>query len=98
MTLSTDFSDPESRPYFLWSEDLNVGDLRAILAGERGAYLQEVYLGRLLREARVHEVWQFVTPEDVVTHWDRLSRHLGRARSFWEYLLSVWEKHGLVRR
>ncbi len=40
--LSTDFSDPESRPDFLWSEDLNVRDFRAMLAGKRGTYLQEV--------------------------------------------------------
>lgn len=96
--LSTDFSDPDARPYFLWSESFTVRDLREILAGGRGEYLQEVYLGRLLREARVHEVWQFITPADIVAHWDRLSLHLGKARPFWEYLLAIWEKHGLVRR
>ncbi len=44
--LSTDFSDPDARPYFLWSESFTVRDLREILAGGRGEYLQEVYLGR----------------------------------------------------
>lgn len=91
------FQDSD-RPWFLWSEDMTAGELRKILAGEQGAYLQGVYFGRLLREARLKEIWEFLTPEDIEKHWPQLERHLGRKKSFWEFLLATWRKHGLLAR
>jgi len=32
--LGTDLTNPETRPWFFWDEDLSVGELRAILADE----------------------------------------------------------------
>ncbi|MHB2020007.1 MAG: hypothetical protein ACYCW6_23970 [Candidatus Xenobia bacterium] len=94
--LSTDMDDPDARPYFLWSENITVARLRDILRGSEGPYLQEVYAGRILREARLHEVWKFLTPQDVVEFWPRVEKHLGRYRGFWEYLLRTWRQHGLL--
>jgi hypothetical protein len=94
--LSTDMDDPDARPYFLWSEEMTNRELREIIEGRRGLYLQGVYLGRLLREARLREIWQFITPADVVTHWSQVQRHLGRRRQFWEFLLRTWRRHGLL--
>ena len=50
------FQDSD-HPWFLWSEEMTAGELRQILAGEQGEYLQGVYLGRLLREARLKEIF-----------------------------------------
>ena len=53
-------------------------------------------LGKILREARDTDVWQFTTPQFVLQHWDELEKHLGRRREFWKFLLEFWEKEGLL--
>ena len=91
-----DMRDPQARPYFLWSEDMTVGELRAVLRGERGPFLQAVYMGRILREARMRDVWEFLTPQQIVEHWPQVTKHLGRRKRYWEFLLGVWREHGLI--
>lgn len=88
--------DERGRPYFLWSEDLSDEDFRAILNGDRGPEQQALYTGRLLREARVAEVWWYLTPQEVADRWAAASRHLGRAREFWRDLLEAWSEAGRV--
>lgn len=95
--LSLDMNDAQTRPYFLWSEDLTNAQFREILQGGRGPFLQAVYMGRLLREARMSDVWQFLTPDDVATHWPNVKKHLGRRKAFWEFLLGIWQAHGLLQ-
>jgi len=50
----------------------------------------------LLREARDTDVWKFTSPEEVWRKWPEVSRHLGRRRKFWEFLLDRWQKEGLI--
>ena len=93
--LSTDLDSPDAIPYFLWDEPMTVAQFRERL---QSASVEERsrLLGKLLREARDTDVWRFVTPEEVWTRWAELSRHLGRRRSFWEFLLGAWEREGLL--
>jgi len=53
---------------------------------------------KILREARDPDVWRFTTPDEVAARFDALSRHLGRRRAFWKFLLESWEKEGLLAR
>jgi hypothetical protein len=46
-------------------------------------------MGALLREANTRDVWVFVTPEDVRRDWQHLTRHLGRTRAMWAWLLRI---------
>ena len=96
--LTIDMSDAERRPYFLWDEDVSVGELRAILrdAPEEAATRLRL-LGKMLREARDLDVWAFVTPHAVERALPALGRRLGRRRPFWEYLLGGWRADGLLR-
>lgn len=94
--LTLDLTSDEARPYFLWSEEMNLGELKAILAGAQGDYLRWVYSGRILREARMQDVWNFFTPDWIEENWDLLSPYLGRKRNFWRHCLDVWKKHGLL--
>lgn len=55
-------------------------------------------LGKVLREARDTDVWQFTTRQEVWQNWDALSKHLGRRREFWQFLFEFWEKEGLIDR
>jgi hypothetical protein len=95
VSLSTDLTDPSAVPYFLWDEPLTIAEFRRRLAPASHAE-QTRLLAKLLREARDTDVWKFTSPEEVWRKWPDLSRHLGRRRKFWEFLLDRWQKEGLV--
>ena len=93
--LTADLSQGGLRPYFLWDEDVSIDELRAKLHGG-DAYERLRLLGKMLREARDIDVWEFVTPEDVAEALPRIERRLGRRRGFWEFLIAGWRAHGLL--
>lgn len=93
--LSTDLSDPEAVPYFLWDEPMTVRELWQRLATASPPERLRL-LGKILREARDTEVWTFTTPQEVARLWPQLSRHLGRRRAFWQYLLAKWRRLGFL--
>ncbi len=80
--------DDAHRPYFLWWVDATVGDLRRHLMSadlDERAY----WMGALLREANTRDVWLYVTQHDIAELWPRLTRHLGRSRERWAWLLEL---------
>lgn len=95
--LSTDLSDPDARPYFLWDESVTVAELRHHLASgdrrERG-----LWMARVMREARYQDVWKLLRLRDVVADFQAIEPHLGRMRAFWCWLLDGWRKDGLLPR
>lgn len=88
--------DDQGRPYFLWSEDIDESDFSRILRGERGPDLQARYMARLLREARVAEVWYYLTPQEVADRWEELAPRLGHLAEFWRSLLESWNASGRI--
>jgi hypothetical protein len=80
---------------FLWDESLTRGDLRKVLDGENE---EEVlyYAAKILREARFEEVWEYLSPKFLASHWEKLRRRLGRKKGFWEFLYATWREHGLI--
>jgi len=93
--LSTDLDDPAGIPYFLWDEPMTVAEFRDRLNGaSRGERLR--LLGKVLREARDTDVWRFTSPAQVASLWSDLAGHLGRRRSFWEFLLRQWREQRLL--
>ena len=93
--LSTELNNPAAIPYFLWDEPMTVAEFKQRL---KTASLPEQrrLLAKLLREARDTDVWQFTTPQEVWRRWNELSPMLGRRRAFWEWLLTGWQKEGLL--
>jgi len=93
--LSSDLTDPDAVPYFLWDEPMTVSELRRRL--ESGSHAERTrLLAKILREARDTEVWMFTTPEEIERRWNELAPRLGRRRPFWEFLLGEWRRHGLL--
>jgi hypothetical protein len=87
----------DRRPYFLWDEDVSIGELHSIL--EQRAQDDPVrmrLLGKMLREARDIDVWHFVTPVDVARSLPKLGRRLGRRSAFWTFLIEGWREDGLL--
>ena len=94
--LTADLSQRDHRPYFLWDEDVTVAELEAVMRG--GPEPERLrLLGKMLREARDIDVWQFVTPTQVARALPQLGRRLGRRRPFWEFLIHGWQADGLLR-
>jgi hypothetical protein len=93
--LTTDMTRRDLRPYFLWDEDVSIGELQQILAGPHGPRRDQL-LGKMLREARDLDVWQFVRPIEVAGALERLRRRLGRRYAFWSFLIEGWRRHGLL--
>ncbi len=91
MVLSTDLDRDDAIPYFLWDDPMTVAELRHRLRTASEPERVRL-LGKILREARDPDVWRFTTPEEVWAQWNALSRHLGRRRAFWEYLLARWRE------
>ena len=91
--LSSDLSDPQAVPYFLWDEPMTVAELREKLSTASPPERIRL-MGKILREARDTEVWMFTTPAEVARSWSAISRKLGRRRAFWEFLLRSWSQQG----
>jgi len=93
--LTTDMANSELRPYFLWDEDVSIGELHAALATADGPRRDQL-LAKMLREARDIDVWEFVGPGEVARVLERLRRRLGRRYAFWKFLIEGWRSHGLL--
>ncbi len=93
--LGTNLDDPETRPWFLWDEDMSVGELRQVLADEGHPRWPEL-AAKVMREARDDQVWLFLPVERVASRYPDLAPPLGRRRPFWDYLLAAWRRHGLL--
>ena len=93
--LSTDLERPDAIPYFLWDEPMSVAELQQRLATASPPEKARL-LGKILREARDTDVWQFTSVREVVELWPELTRHLGRRRAFWEFLFDGWRAQGLL--
>ena len=94
-TLSDDFGRPDAIPYFLWDEQVSTSELRAILRGPDTARRLHL-VGKMLREARDLDVWEFVTPREVRRLLPVIERRLGRRTAFWRFLIEGWVADGLL--
>jgi hypothetical protein len=93
--LSLDLADPSAVPYFMWDEPVTVTEVRRRLASAQRPERTRL-LGKILREARDQDVWLFTSPAEVETAWSELAPHLGRRRSFWQFVLTRWKELGLL--
>jgi hypothetical protein len=94
--LSLDLDDPDAVPYFAWDRPVTNAELRALLAG--GSEDDRlVWAARILREARVPDVWRYLDlRRDVLPRWAALRPLLGRRGPMWDYLIDGWTRDGLL--
>ena len=80
---------------FAWDRPETAASLRHRLATSTGAeWLRTA--AWLMREARVEQVWQFLTLRQVAECFPQLSPMLGRRRPVWEHLLRSAHELGRV--
>ncbi|HEY4156669.1 MAG TPA: hypothetical protein VGM29_01185 [Polyangiaceae bacterium] len=92
--LTANLAESEKRPYFLWDEDVSIRELRHVLSENSDE--RRRLLGKMLREARDTDVWQFVTPNVVAKELPFLGRRLGKRAAFWSWLIDGWRRDGLL--
>jgi hypothetical protein len=85
------------RPWFLWDVDVSDAEFRARLQHPDPA-IRAQWQGVLMREATYREVWRYLKLSDVLANWDNIRRHLGRRRTFWEWLFDGWRHAGILER
>ena len=95
MKLSTDLRDGASVPYFLWDEPVTLDELRERLRSDEPEE-QARWAGKVMREARFDEAVELLSLPWIIAEYDRLRRHLGRRRPFWDFLLTEWRAQGLI--
>lgn len=95
LPITIDLTEEDKAPYFLWDEPTSVRQLREILC-TADPELKRYYTAKILREARYDDVWKFLSLQEVSAEWENLRPILGRQRAFWEFLFSVWKRHGIV--
>ncbi len=83
------------RPYFLWDVDITDGEFRERLK-HPDPRIRAQWQGVLLREARLDEVWKYLSLAEILEDWPNFYKHLGRRRSFWDFLIKGWREDGLL--
>lgn len=85
-------TDPQGRPYFLWDMEMSLSDFREALE-DPDPDVRAYFLGKLMRQAKPDDVFQFVTLAEVRADWDRVRPYLGQSRAMWTFLLDLWATH-----
>ena len=97
LTPGTAMTDARGRPYFLWDCDLTLEAFeRRLEDPDQG--VRAYFVAKLMRQAKPDDVFQFVTPRQILELWPELRRYLGRSRPFWTWLFEAWERQGRVWR
>lgn len=85
--------DAKGRPYFLWDVDMTLEEFEAALYDRKSAD-RPYLIGKLMRQAKPDDVFEFVSLGEIVDLWPQLERYLGEKRPFWEWLLRRWQEMG----
>jgi len=84
---------PSANLDFAWDRPETADSLRErLLKSSRSEWLR--LAAWILREARVEEVWQFLTLREVADAFPHLCGKLGHRRSVWEHLLKAAHELG----
>ena len=86
---------PANNLNFAWDRYESAESLRSKLADESSPQWLTT-AAWLMREARVEQVWDFLTLQQVEKHLPRLAPLLGRQRQVWEYLIRVAHELGRI--
>lgn len=84
--------DAAGRPYFLWDCDLTLADFQRVLR-DPDPEVRAYWIGKLMRQAKPDDVFQFSTAPEIEEHWPLLERYLGDSREFWTWIFRTWREH-----
>lgn len=82
-------------PWFTWDAPIPADELREKLRHADPA-VRAQWQGLIMREARIPEVFDWLSLEEITRDFGQIERHLGRRRQFWRWLLEGWRRDGLL--
>ena len=85
--------DPQGRPYFLWDLDIDLASFERLLR-HPDPEVRAYFVGKLMRQAKPDDVFQFVSKTTIRELWPKVQRYLGRSRDFWTWLLEHRDRQG----
>lgn len=86
--------DAKGRPYFLWDCDLDLDAFEDRLQ-DPDPEIRAYFLGKLMRQAKPDDVFEFVDASTIRELWPKAERYLGDKREFWSWLLDAWGGKGI---
>lgn len=89
--------DQQGRPDFLWDQDTTLEEFKKRLV-DPDPDVRAYAIGKLMRQAKPDDVFEFVTPREIRALWSKLNMYLGNTREFWTWLFDTWERQGHVWR
>lgn len=81
--------DAQGRPYFLWDCDMTDATFRELLV-DPDPDVRAMVIGKLMRQAKPDDVFQYIDLDTVLENWDRIQKNLGRRRDFWNWIVPLW--------
>ena len=84
--------DSRGRPYFLWDLNIELKQFKSMLQ-DPDEDIRAYMLGKLMRQAKPDDVFQFVELKEISNNWKKTEKHLGKTREFWRWLLERWEQN-----
>lgn len=78
-------------PYFLWDYDLTDTQIHVILKGKNEVEKRWL-IGRILSHAHYKDIFKYLTIDDIVSFFPKLSLPL-TVRNAWRRALQVWGYH-----
>jgi hypothetical protein len=70
--------DAKGRPYFLWDQEMTLDECRCAIRSEP-IEVRAWLIGKMMREAKPDDVFEFVTLVEIADTWPALQPHLGRS-------------------
>jgi hypothetical protein len=93
--MATTATMPPDNLDFAWDRPETAETLHRRLAEASGAeWLQAA--AWVMREARIEQVWEFLSLPEVADHFTQLKPLLGRRRQVWEHLLRAAHELGRI--
>lgn len=83
--------DRHGRPYFLWDVEMTLDAFREQLV-DPDLDVRAHAIGKLMRQARTDDALTLVSLAQIRGDWERIVRHLGDRRAFWEWLVPELER------
>ncbi len=79
----------------MWDERLSEAQIHEQLA--HGTPARRIALmAKIMRDARVCDVWRYLDPHDIARHHKELFPRLGWHKDLWVFLYNQWIDHGLL--
>ncbi len=82
-------------PWFTWDAPVAAETLKERLHHPEPA-VRAQWQGLVMREARIPEVFDWLSIGEIVRDFEHIERHLGRRREFWRWLLEGWRRDGFL--